>query len=57
MNHELLSMLVCPACKGELTYKKEAKTLGCRACQLAYPVVNDIPVMLVDQAIKTTIQE
>jgi len=52
LSPELLAILVCPACKGDLTYDSGANTLTCPACRLRYKVVEDIPVMLVDQAEK-----
>ena len=47
---ELLDILVCPACKQpvKLTDKKDA--LRCAACRRLYPIVDDIPVMLIDKA-------
>ena len=50
LSEDLLSILVCPVCKGDLTYDREGNTLTCSACKLCYRVVDDIPVMLVDQA-------
>ncbi|MCD6594816.1 Trm112 family protein [bacterium] len=48
---ELLEILVCPRCKGELEYQSEPEeVLICRACKLVYPVKDDIPVMLPDEA-------
>ena len=52
LSPELLAILVCSACKGDLTYDSGASTLTCPACRLRYKVVEDIPVMLVDQAEK-----
>jgi uncharacterized protein len=52
LSPDLLSILVCPACKGDLDYDAEAQTLTCQRCRLRYRVVDDIPVMLVDQAEK-----
>jgi LSD1 subclass zinc finger protein len=52
LSPELLAILVCPACKGDLTYDSGASSLTCPACRLRYKVVEDIPVMLVDQAEK-----
>jgi len=46
----LLDILVCPLCKGNLEYRKSAQELVCKPCRLAYPVRDDIPVMLEDQA-------
>ncbi len=47
---QLLAILVCPKCKGELTYRDAGPALDCPACKLRYPVRDDIPVMLVDEA-------
>ena len=47
---ELLELLVCPRCKGPLDYREEESRLVCTACRLAYPVREDIPIMLVDEA-------
>jgi uncharacterized protein YbaR (Trm112 family) len=52
LSTDLLSILVCPACKGDLAYDAEAQTLTCPKCRLRYKVVDDIPVMLVDEAEK-----
>lgn len=50
MDPKLLEILVCPLCKGPLVWKKEAKELVCKGDRLAYPVRNDIPVMLEQEA-------
>lgn len=50
MDARLLEILVCPACKGSLEHRKAAHELVCKACKLAYPVKDDIPVMLEDEA-------
>lgn len=50
MDTKLLDILACPVCKGELIYKKEKDELICRFDRLAFPVRDDIPVMLVDEA-------
>jgi uncharacterized protein YbaR (Trm112 family) len=47
---ELLELLVCPQCKGPLDHQPEAQRLVCRACRLAYPVRDGIPIMLIDEA-------
>ena len=49
---DLLTILVCPACKGDLVYDPPAATLTCNACRLRYRVEDDIPVMLVEEAQK-----
>jgi uncharacterized protein len=50
LSEDLLSILVCPQCRGDLTYDKAGSTLTCPACKLRYRIEDDIPVMLVDQA-------
>lgn len=47
---ELLDILVCPQCKGELRYREAEADLTCESCRLRYPVRDDIPIMLVDEA-------
>ena len=50
MDKKLLDILACPVCKGPLVYREEAGELICKADRLAYPVRDDIPVMLEDEA-------
>jgi uncharacterized protein YbaR (Trm112 family) len=50
MDPRLLEILVCPLCKGPLDYRKPQAELVCKACRLAYPIKDDIPVMLEDEA-------
>ena len=52
MDSKLLEILVCPLCKGPLVHRREAKELICKADRLAYPVKDDIPVMLEEDARK-----
>lgn len=47
---ELLEILVCPKCRGELEYREEPESLVCHACRLIYPVEDGIPIMLIDEA-------
>ena len=48
---ELLGILVCPKCQGDLEYQEQPEeTLICHACRLAYPVDDGIPIMLIDEA-------
>jgi uncharacterized protein YbaR (Trm112 family) len=47
---QLLAILVCPRCHGELEYREAESSLVCPACRLRYPVRDDIPIMLVDEA-------
>jgi hypothetical protein len=50
MDNYLLDILACPSCKSSLIYQKEQQELICSACRLAYPIRDDIPVMLTDEA-------
>jgi len=50
MDVRLLDILVCPICKANLEYRKAALELVCKPCKLAYPVRDDIPIMLEDEA-------
>ena len=50
MDKKLLDILVCPICKGPLVYLKDKQELICKADRLAYPIRDDIPVMLEDEA-------
>ncbi|CAK0747840.1 UPF0434 family protein YcaR [Gammaproteobacteria bacterium] len=50
MDKRLLDILVCPICKGPLQYRREARELVCRLDRLAYPIRDDIPVMLEEEA-------
>lgn len=47
---ELLEILACPVCKTPVEEVKDGKGLRCGQCQRVYPVQDDIPVMLVDEA-------
>jgi uncharacterized protein YbaR (Trm112 family) len=50
MEKNLLEILACPVCKGELLYDSANQELLCRFDRLAYPILNDIPVMLESRA-------
>jgi uncharacterized protein YbaR (Trm112 family) len=50
IDNKLLAILVCPLCKGDLTYDKEAAELICNADHLAFPIKDDIPIMLESEA-------
>jgi len=52
LSPDLLSILACPACKGELIYDPTGQTLTCNRCRLRYKIEDDIPVMLVEEAEK-----
>ena len=50
MDKNLLDILVCPLCKGPLKGKRDSVELICRPCRLAFPVRDEIPVMLEEEA-------
>jgi uncharacterized protein YbaR (Trm112 family) len=50
MDPRLLEILACPICKGTLIYKREERALVCRMDRLAYPIRDDVPVMLEEEA-------
>lgn len=50
IDKKLLDILACPICKSPLRYQKEQQELICRADRLAFPIRDDIPVMLEDEA-------
>lgn len=50
MDAKLLEILVCPICKGPLEHRKAAAELVCKPCRLAFPIRDDIPVMLEEEA-------
>ena len=50
LNKEMLDILRCPKCKGELEYKEEVPALDCPACSLRFAVEGDIPNFLLEQA-------
>lgn len=50
IDKELLDILVCPKCKGEVKLNEKGDGLTCAACKLKYPIKDGIPVMLTDEA-------
>ena len=54
MDTKQIEMIACPECQSRLSYDKLTKELICSACELAFPVRDGIPVMLVEEARKTT---
>lgn len=52
IDKELLDILACPKCKGDIKLTEKGDGLICDACKLIYPIKDDIPVMLIDEAIK-----
>ena len=52
VDKELLDILVCPSCRGDVEYRPGEEVIVCLKCGLRYPVRDDIPVMLIDEAEK-----
>ena len=50
IDQELLDILACPKCKGEVILENEGSSLVCHTCRLKYRIEDDIPVMLIDEA-------
>ncbi len=50
IDKQLLEILACPKCKGELVMAEDKSALICNACRLKYRIEDDIPVMLIDEA-------
>ncbi|SDS27634.1 hypothetical protein SAMN04488570_1519 [Nocardioides scoriae] len=50
LDPRLLDVVVCPACRSSLAADEAASELVCAGCGRAYPVRDDIPVLLVDEA-------
>ena len=57
MDKKLLDLLVCPVTKGPLIYDKERRELISKSARLAYPIRDEIPVMLEDEARELTDEE
>lgn len=51
LDPRLLAILVCPKCRSELEYREAEQELRCPVCRLAYRVEDDIPIMLIDEAV------
>jgi len=54
LDKQLMEILACPKCKGTVQYNDEKNGLICKSCKLEYPIRDDIPVMLVDEAQAST---
>ena len=52
ISQELLEILACPKCKGDLELSANQDALDCKACKLRYRIEDDIPIMLIDEAVK-----
>ena len=50
LSKDLLEILACPRCKGDIRLSEKGDGLICDRCKLLYPVKDDIPVMLIDEA-------
>jgi uncharacterized protein YbaR (Trm112 family) len=50
ISQDLLEILACPACKAKVELKPDGSALKCVECRRVYPIRDDIPVMLVDEA-------
>jgi uncharacterized protein YbaR (Trm112 family) len=57
MDKKLLDILACPICKSSLIYDKDQQELICKADKLAFPIRDDIPVMLEDEARELSSEE
>ncbi len=57
MDKKLLDILACPICKSSLVYDKDKQELVCKADNLAFPIRDDIPVMLEDEARELSFEE
>ena len=52
ISKDLLDILACPKCKGDIHLTSAGDGLVCEACRLMYPIKDGIPVMLIDEASK-----
>ena len=50
ISKDLLDILACPKCKGDIQLTENGDGLVCSACRLVYPIKDDIPVMLIEEA-------
>lgn len=50
LNKKLIELLVCPQCQQHLEYQAVPEQLNCTSCALAFPITDDIPVMLLEAA-------
>jgi uncharacterized protein YbaR (Trm112 family) len=50
IHKDLLDILACPQCKGPVVLTEAQDGLVCGACKLRYPIKDDIPIMLIDEA-------
>lgn len=52
ISKDLLDILACPKCKGDIHLNQNQDGLVCEACRLMYPIKDDIPIMLIDEAVR-----
>jgi len=52
LDKELLDILACPQCKGDLEYDRDHQKLICNSCRLKYAIRDGIPIMLIEEAEK-----
>lgn len=57
LDKKLISLLVCPECNTSLIHLPDANELICKPCHLAFPICDDIPVMLVNEARQVSLSE
>ena len=57
MDKRLLEILACPVCKGELLYDQANQELICRFDRMAFPIINNIPIMLESRARRLSSEE
>ncbi len=50
VSKELLEIIACPKCRGELKLSEDENFLICEQCRIKYPIEDDIPILLVDEA-------
>ncbi|GAB4488972.1 MAG: hypothetical protein OHK006_20100 [Thermodesulfovibrionales bacterium] len=52
LSEQLLAILACPKCKGDIAWREKEQLIVCARCGLGYPVRDGIPVMLIDEALE-----
>lgn len=57
ISQDLLEILACPACKAKVELKPDGSGLKCTECKRVYPIRDDIPVMLVDEASAAEVED
>lgn len=57
ISKDLLDMLVCPVCKVKVRLKTDDSGFNCQKCHRTYPIIDDIPKMLADEAVIEELSE